>query len=374
MALAFPMTVRNVFDDMLQLLGFQEGNTAPLYIRERLITDINATLQFIQAAGGDYYARGTAAVATLSGQPSYALSSAIQNVLGPVRLADGTMLRELATRGEYALFAQLCQGTATAANAKPLAYFLDRNAAPNSATTGDAVATTLFLAPTPNAAYTLTIEGALEAPNFTYADLTTGIQWTTVDLAATVLEASAFFVIQDANGGVDVWYLIDGEGNAPGIDRPLMVSILSTDTMSQVAAKTAAALSRDASFINTTASGTVITIATAASIPLADPDPNGLSITFATLIYGSAPSVIPIPHRYVASIFLPIVRYNVTTHPWYYHRENLAAIQADYTRALGLLGVNDPSFLPPRDNSKRENARGHLEFTPPQTPQAPATG
>lgn len=375
MALAFPLTVRNVFDDVLQLLGFQDGNTAPLYVRERIVTDINAALQFMQAAGDEYFTRAQTSQVTVNGTPSYALAQAdTQHVLG-VRLADGTALRELATRGEYDLFAQICQG-ATAANGKPLAYYLQRFFT-NAGDAGDNSGVTLFLAPTPDGVYTVYLQGPGRAPNFTYADLTTGIQTSTVDTTAYnsgFAGAGAFFLTYDAAGSVAVYFTLNGAGAAPGSGtRKLAVALVSADTPATMAAKIAARMGDDPAFADTKVSGNVVTIKTAASVALTNiaDGSSATGLAFATPRQGSTPSIIPIPHRYTASIFLPIVRYNATTHPWYYHREGIPSIQADYQKALALLGLNDPSFVPAKDaaaQAKRKEPGASIPLAKPRPP------
>ena len=258
MALGYPITVRNVFDDLLLICGVEQANNAPMYIRERVLTDINATLQFIQAAGGDFFNRDVSTTATVSGTAGYALTD-VQQVVGPVRIG-AIPLRELASRGEFDLYAAMLgalDDVSAASNARPTAYYLQRLRDPaNEGTSGESTALTLLLAPTPNAVYSVAAEVVKLARNVSYADLT-------------------------------------------------------------------------------------------ADVPL------------------------PMPHKYVASLFLPIARYNVTTCPWalYRHEGHMAGIQADYTRALALLGVNDPRYLPPvppRDREKRQEARGTLTLEPPK--------
>lgn len=366
--LQYPLTFRNVFDDLLLLLGIETANNAPMYIRERVINDINASLQLIQSAGGDYFTRKESTINAVNNTASYALGTDTQHVF-LLRHSDGTTLREMATRGEYNLFASICQGSNS--TGKPLAFYLQRYFT-STGDAGDSAGMTIFLAPTPDASYTLALESASRAPNFTYADLTTGVQQSTADFANFSGSGGDYITIADSAGLVDVWFCIDGTGTAPLTGhRQIQVNFRAADPMATIANKVATKLSFDASFFNTTSSGTVVTILTRASTALADIDTLGTMVIANTLIYGSTPSILPIPHRYVASIFLPIARYNVTTCPWYYHREGLPSIQADYQRALALLGINDPSFTPPKDSTaqdKRRDAQGPVPLATPRPP------
>lgn len=241
MALAYPLTVRNAFDDLLLLLGIETANNAPMYIRERVLTDMNATLALIQSMAGHLFLRVALTQATVSGTASYALPAATQEVAGPVRIGS-VPLRQLKTRGEYDLFEQCCLGTAAAANNQPLAYYVQQFYATPGAT-GDNTALTLFLAPTPDAIYSVIMEVVNVAATVAYADLT------------------------------------------------------------------------------------------------------------------DATKLIPIINAYVPSVFLPIARYNTATSPWFNSPERLPAIQADYARALALIGVKPP---------------GTFAINPPQSaPNAP---
>jgi len=52
--------------------------------------------------------------------------------------------------------------------------------------------------------------------------------------------------------------------------------------------------------------------------------------------------VLPCPHKYVESIFLPIARYNLTHSFLFYDKEKKPQYESDYERALRVLGVADP--------------------------------
>lgn len=60
---------------------------------------------------------------------------------------------------------------------------------------------------------------------------------------------------------------------------------------------------------------------------------------------------LPIPHKYVESIFLPLARYGATTCYLFYKKESGGKYQTDYDRALQLLGKADPRSPKPPDSN-----------------------
>lgn len=80
---------------------------------------------------------------------------------------------------------------------------------------------------------------------------------------------------------------------------------------------------------------------------------------------GTSP-VIPVPHEYAESIFMPLVRWTLMTHPKWYKHDLEAQVQAQYERALRLLGFEDPRRPKPMTSNSgadvlsraREAARG----------------
>jgi hypothetical protein len=53
-------------------------------------------------------------------------------------------------------------------------------------------------------------------------------------------------------------------------------------------------------------------------------------------------STLEIPHKYVESVFMPLARYNASRAFLFYDKTKVAGIEADYDRALNLLGITDP--------------------------------
>lgn len=86
---------------------------------------------------------------------------------------------------------------------------------------------------------------------------------------------------------------------------------------------------------------------------------------FTTAQLTSGTSSLPVPHKYVESIFLPLARYNATTCTLFYNKDNMPKYQEDYDRALEVLGISDPRQRPkhPESNS---NAIARKQQTPQQ--------
>lgn len=63
-------------------------------------------------------------------------------------------------------------------------------------------------------------------------------------------------------------------------------------------------------------------------------------LTMLDLVAGT--SMLPIPHKYVESIFLPLARWNATTSFLFYEKEKIPRYEQEYKRALKLLGLGDP--------------------------------
>lgn len=51
---------------------------------------------------------------------------------------------------------------------------------------------------------------------------------------------------------------------------------------------------------------------------------------------------IAIPHKYVESVFLPLVRYNLISYFLFTNQDQVPVLEAAYERALNLLGIADP--------------------------------
>jgi hypothetical protein len=65
---------------------------------------------------------------------------------------------------------------------------------------------------------------------------------------------------------------------------------------------------------------------------------------------GTSPEI-PVPHQYTESIFLPLCRWNLMSHPKWYKAELRPQVQAEYERAISLLTQADPRRPKPADSS-----------------------
>lgn len=233
------LTVRQLFDDMMLLLGQEDPDLSSAPLRARVLADIQAALQLMQACGEDYYGRQEDTVTLAVGTGVYVLDTDVQTILEPVRI--GTQpLHRLENRAQLEDFGPLFLGqtSRTVANGTPIAFFVESLAQDDAEELPDAVKVRLHVAPPPSAIGTLTFNCIKEPPLYTGDDL------------------------------------CDEE-----------------------------------------------------SIP-------------------------PVPHKYHESILRPLCRMNITTCSHFKrHRDMLPQIEADYTRALNLLGIADPRRPKPANSN-----------------------
>jgi hypothetical protein len=165
------MTLREVFENVVPLLGVEKGQHAPDFIRTRVVQDVNSALQ-LMATGVDYFNRDTVSVNITTGNASVDLPDYVLNAYAPVRLSTGLQLVEIKTRGELDNFAYLHLGRTSAASAAaPTAYFLDVKRRPASEDVENNLKATLIVAPTPDANYTVILEASRRPENFVVGDL-----------------------------------------------------------------------------------------------------------------------------------------------------------------------------------------------------------
>ena len=163
------LTVRNLYDNGLTLLGIYDPDYAPQPARYQMMDAINAALQLMQMAGEDFYAREILDVSLVAGTNMYSIAEAVQQVLDPARLSGGRILMPLATRSELDNFGPLFLGQINApALGEPLAFFVETLRDDSSA---DATSINLWVVPTPAANDTLTLNVINDPPHYTMADL-----------------------------------------------------------------------------------------------------------------------------------------------------------------------------------------------------------
>ncbi len=162
------MTIREIFKNGIQPLLIEKAEIAPTFIRERVIGDINAALQFM-STGVDYFTREPISFSIDAGAPSIALPEDTLNIFGPCMLGDGSPLTRIETRGEFEQFAQIYLGYTTAApSGKPHGYYVEKSKRQGSDNT---VALTARFTPLPSVAYTVALEISRRPPTYTVAQI-----------------------------------------------------------------------------------------------------------------------------------------------------------------------------------------------------------
>ncbi len=82
-------------------------------------------------------------------------------------------------------------------------------------------------------------------------------------------------------------------------------------------------------------------------------------------------STLPVPQRYVESIFLPLARWNATTSFLFYEKEKIPRYEQEYMRALGLLGHADPRRATRGGPLTVDQPSAQAPISPVQKPGAP---
>ncbi len=162
------MTVRQVFENVIQTLLIERGDNSPDFIRTRVIDDLNAGIQTM-TTGIDYFTAEDLALQISAGSASAALPEDTLNIHGQPTLGDGTPLTNIRTPGEYQQYAQLFLGYKNNAPAgRPSGIFFDtqrRTGADNS------VKTTARFCPVPDVAHTVNLLISRRPRRYTVADL-----------------------------------------------------------------------------------------------------------------------------------------------------------------------------------------------------------
>lgn len=163
------MTRRDIRDDVLRRVWIERpADAVPDFVLADVATAINQALQTLWTLPReDWFRRQEIEVSLVAGTNRYALPSTIQNVLGVTR-ANGSELRPVQSRSDIDNYAKRFTGATTEANGTPAAFWIERLASGGSS---DSAAAYLWLAPTPSATATLTMEVSSEAPNYTVAQL-----------------------------------------------------------------------------------------------------------------------------------------------------------------------------------------------------------
>jgi hypothetical protein len=152
------MLIGKVADQLAQMFGFSTYVASPAIGQDRIIADLNATIQELQDAGEDFYGRELALLTLVADQSIYVLDKNIQTVLKPVKRADGSLLTEITSRGGLSSFGQIFQDalSGSVSSGTPTHYFIEslRDTVVGESQGGDqpdSVTVQLHLRPAPDA-------------------------------------------------------------------------------------------------------------------------------------------------------------------------------------------------------------------------------
>jgi len=164
--------IQGIEAHLLRLVNIESVSSAPSYIKDDAATSLNQAFQEIWSSpDSDYFTREEKSLSTIPGTKAYALESAIQDILGPIRFtATGKPIAPCESKGELHAFGPIFQSRSgyDVDQGEPQVYYLDRTRSPSY---GDEVlVVNLLLAPTPDKAYSITYDATLECPSYEAAD------------------------------------------------------------------------------------------------------------------------------------------------------------------------------------------------------------
>jgi hypothetical protein len=244
--------IQGIEAHLLRLVNIETVATAPSYIKDDAATALNQAFQEIWSSpDSDYFTREEKTLSTVAGTKAYVLAEAIQDILGPIRFtATGKPIAPCESKGELHAFGPIFQSGESydVSHGEPQVYYLDRTRSPSDE--DEVLVVTLLLAPTPDKAYTITYDAALECPSFTRSDF---------------------------------------------CDTPL--------------------------------------------------------------------AKLPIPHKYVETILLPIARYNMTRSHFFSNQDLMKALEGDYLKAMRQIGYVDPQIYSADTQPPQKGERSHAAST-----------
>lgn len=161
------LTIRDLFNDGMALLGIYNPDYSPQIARDHVLSDITAALQIMQMAGEEFYCKEEYPLPLQAGVSSYALEAGIQKVLEPARLdSSGATLINLRSRSQFDSFGPVYMGQDSVENAPPIAYYVDalRSQDENSSNSSSI---TIRVVPTPSQDDSLFLNIVRNAPSYT---------------------------------------------------------------------------------------------------------------------------------------------------------------------------------------------------------------
>ena len=357
------LSVGDVVDEVLMLWGIESKDLAKDFLRQQAINEINASMQFVssQAKGLEYLGRTTRTYDLSQNTASVSLEADVQNVIGPVRWSRPAVAIEIIK------------------NTSPYCWIVDlgrleRGNFTLTLTVGGSATTFDAWVKEPDGTDPFTRH--YQANDKTPGDYTNNTgrldQSLDIPLMLTTLEGNS----NVAKGDLFItgeWprYKIEltNSGSASlGVSNISSATLRSEDTpLRPIASRGQLESWRQTTGAYQTGhpeyyyiSRTKSTDKDSTSISLeVRPHPDlGQGVAVGTLSVDVATepprfswldvvaaSNVPIPHRYVESLFLPIVRYRATVSQYYVGtQETSASIQAGYQSALAQYGMVDPQI------------------------------
>jgi hypothetical protein len=150
------------------LWGIENSCEAPKFVQEAALDVLNGVMQIVwnQAKDRNYWTRLTQSITLPANTASVALDDSIQNIIGPVRRADNKRPLVLVnTRAEIDQFEELFLDEPISGT--PVGYHIERL----SQSEQDPVRCVFHVAPAPAGATSFLMDVVLEAPRFSWTDV-----------------------------------------------------------------------------------------------------------------------------------------------------------------------------------------------------------
>ena len=357
------ISIKEVVDEMLLMWGIESTALARDFLKQQAINEINASMQLIsaQAKGLDYLGRTTRTYALTEAQSSVSLESDVQNIEGPVRWVRPAVAIERLT------------------NLSPYIWILDLGRMEQGYFT---VTLTVDGTATSYDAWVKEVDGTDPFTRHYLTDDQTPGDYTNdtgrQDQALDIPEMLSSF---EANAKINAGDLMI-TGSWPRYKLELTTSHAATIAVSNTSSATLRSeespLRPIASrgqleswrqtlgayqtgrpeyyYVSRTRTGSAEGTAIALEIRPHPDMGSGVGVGSLSVDVAIEPSrftfddyalskEIPLPHRYIESLFLPIVRYRgMVSHYYVGSQEASASIQTNYQAALAQFGIVDPQI------------------------------
>tara|TARA_R100001463_G_scaffold78963_5_gene133407 strand:+ start:1300 stop:2571 length:1272 start_codon:yes stop_codon:yes gene_type:complete len=348
------ITIREVIDEILLLWGIESASLAKEIIRNQAVNEINATLQLInsQAKELDYLTRETRSYSLAEHKSSITLEDDVQNIEGPVRWVNpGVVIHKESTTSPHVWHLDLSRAYGGSfsltlqngsSNQAYTVYILDdsgKKAWP-SGQSGERVNDT------GRTDFKIDIPGLLESfesiSTVTPGQLMITGSWPHYKIELTSTQGTVNLTAATTN------LLFDQTSLRPLASRDQLDNY--RNLFGSYSAGQPEYYYVDRSRTGS-ADNTLIKLEIRPQFDLGTGiSPGTLSVDvsvepqhFTWDDYAKA-APLPLPHKYVESLFLPIVRYRSTISHYYVGTQGAEALQANYQAALAQFGMIDPQI------------------------------